>query len=457
MTLKALFVVAALAAVLASSGSAANPTVDRCLFKAGGASAAFCDTFDQPHQGGRSGDLDPAKWSVARIGASNIGQGMYNEFFPTSVQYCPTLRTGVVPNRDSFVCGREFDEPNHWMTALNDAGGAPLISAMILQPFDFAGRTGTLVFDVDAKTAGGHSWWPEVWITDRPQAVPHATTPREGPPLAPRNGIGIVFAGANCPTKALSGTTPSDYGVGWGAVSQVVVVRGYRAQNIDFRPVEQPCYRVRADHANHFELRISPSRVELWASDFTPNLGVSFPNFRRVLSASVRVPFTRGFVHFEQAHYNGEKAGVSSMQTYHWHGIGFDGPALPAVRAYQVPNSLEKRFVWPSKTKFDGLNLGYPIDRRTFRLDGVEPSGRSWLSLTFAGEDDKPRLAVRYRLNGRPWRTYVDPRGKMGFAQSSVLIPLQPGELRNGTNTLQFAERGSSRGSLANIDLLTAP
>jgi hypothetical protein len=451
-----LVLAALVAATVAGAATRGIPTVDRCHFD-GGAKAAFCDTFDEPFQGGRSGDLDSTKWSVVRLGASNLGQGMFDEVYPATVQYCPTLRTGVFPDHDSFVCGREFGEPNHWMTAINDNGGAPLIAGRILQPFDFANRTGTIEFDVDAKTAGSHSWWPEVWIADRPQPAPHDTIPLTGPPLLPRNGIGFVFAGARCPTGAIAGKSPGDPTAGWGAVSQIVVVRGYRDRALRFQPAEQPCYRVQSDHSNHFELRIARNRVEVWASDFTPDLNVTFPNFRRVLVATdVRLPFTRGYVSFEQAHYNGEKAGVSSMQTYHWHGIGFDGPVLPPERDYQVPDALAKRFVWPSKTRFDGLNLGYRIDARPLRFAGVDLTGAhaAWLSLTFAREDSRPRLRVRYRVNGHAWRTYVDPRGHTGFANSGVLIPLQLAELRSGANAIQISPNGSSRGSVANLDLL---
>jgi hypothetical protein len=434
------------------------PAKDKCTF-ASGATAAFCDTFDQRQAGGRGGDLDPARWSVARLGASNLGQGMYDELFPATEQYCASLRTHVLPDRDSFVCGPQFHEPSHWMTSLNDAGGAPVIAARILQPFDFANRTGTIAFDVDAKTAGSHTWWPELWISDRPEALPHDTIPETGPPLAPRNGIGVVFAGANCPTRALGGKSPTDRSVGWGAVSRIDLVRGYQGHDVEFQPVQQPCFRVLADHANHFELRLSRQRLELWGSDYTSNFGVTFPRLRRLLIATgLNLPFTRGWVSFEQAHYNAHKGGVSSMQTYHWHGLGFDGPVLPAERAYQVPDALQKRFVWPSKTKYDGYNLGYPLDGRAFALRGVDLGGAqtAWLSLTLAKEDDGvPHL--RFRLNGGAWQTYADPRGSMGYASVAMLVPLQLAELRSGTNTLQLSGDGSSRASVANIDLLVDP
>ena len=41
------------------------------------------------------------------------------------------------------------------------------------QPFDFAGRTGTVVFDVSADSEGPHAAWPEFWITDQPLPAPH--------------------------------------------------------------------------------------------------------------------------------------------------------------------------------------------------------------------------------------------------------------------------------------------
>ena len=65
------------------------------------------------------------------------------------------------------------------------------------QPFDFAGRTGTVAFDVTNDTSGTHGTWPEFWLTDQPVPAPFT----HGSPVCdfcsvPRNGLGIRFGAA---------------------------------------------------------------------------------------------------------------------------------------------------------------------------------------------------------------------------------------------------------------------
>jgi hypothetical protein len=165
-------------------------------------------------------------------------------------------------------------------------------------------------------------------------------------------------------------------------------------------------------------------------------------------------------VHFEQTQYNAAKSGVSPMQTYHWHGIGFDGPVLAKEVDVQVPDALTKHFVWPSRTKYDGWNLGYPLDGRaqSFRLPGVDLAGAAaaHLSLSFWNEGSARHVTLRYRLNGGAWRTYADPHPVDGSTNVGVLAPVPLGDLRQGTNTLVVAQ-GNARGVIANIDVLLDP
>src|SRR5262245_54385883 len=53
---------------------------------------AFCDTFDQPYLGsGRTGQLDPSRWSVARLSGLNApGSGMINMFPASDAMHCKT-------------------------------------------------------------------------------------------------------------------------------------------------------------------------------------------------------------------------------------------------------------------------------------------------------------------------------------------------------------------------------
>jgi hypothetical protein len=117
--------------------------------------AAFCDTFDEGPAAvrGRGGDLDPARWSAARLAPSD-----FSGFGPVAN---PVIAAPIPPCKDSFPA-TSVDPPDD--TLICDPGpslSAQLMTAvaiqnygnnsyMIRQPFDFANRTGKIVFDVDA-------------------------------------------------------------------------------------------------------------------------------------------------------------------------------------------------------------------------------------------------------------------------------------------------------------------
>ena len=117
-----------------------------------------------------------------------------------------------LPDNDSFICGQQFGESNHWMEGMNDQDSYVNSLFRILQPFDFAGRTSTLDFSVDAETQGSHSAWIEAWLTADPQQVPHEDFPgtqifppagRQFPPrrrLAPGEAARTVCARSPCTT-----------------------------------------------------------------------------------------------------------------------------------------------------------------------------------------------------------------------------------------------------------------
>src|SRR5207249_7010331 len=85
---------------------------------------AFCDTFDQPYNGGgRTGQMDPSRWSIGRVGNAGPSQNLINMFAPSPAMRCKTPVTGVMPEQDYFICGAEFNESNHFMEAFTDQGG----------------------------------------------------------------------------------------------------------------------------------------------------------------------------------------------------------------------------------------------------------------------------------------------------------------------------------------------
>ncbi|MER3420252.1 MAG: hypothetical protein C4290_06895 [Chloroflexota bacterium] len=409
--------------------------------------AAFCDTFDSPAPGGRGGDLDERRWSFARYGNGiNPSQGDVNVWRSTTAQFCLQTITNVLPPNDSFICGQQFGESNHWMEAFDDRHGRYIWNAArIRQPFDFAGRTGTIAFDVDMKsqTPTGHGWWLAIWLTDEPVPAPYQFA------SLPRNGLGVELVDANCGTS-----DGSRSGVG-----AIYLVRNYQLTTLSPQGID--CVLTAPDRFNHVELRLSQQRLEVWASDFSSDHGMTFPNFRRIGALDgLNLPFSRGYVHLEHIQYNAEKGGLPSFQTYHWDNIGFDGPVLPTPRAYDLPDALT-----PAGAGDDGLNLGYSLKEGgmwtccpwqqigPFSLSNVDLTGATAAALNLNVWFFTPGTTLRYRFNGGPWRAYpspftdTDPRGR------AVHIPVPLSDLRPGTNTLEFQNVGTTEMAIANLDL----
>ena len=128
--------------------------------------AAFCDTFDSAssNPATRSGDLDATVWGVSRVNTIGIDS---NAWLSSQITGCGAGTTSVRPPNDVRICnGRVYE-------AVTDGGGQSTLAMYPKQPFDIAGRTGTVVFDVSADSEGPHAAWPEFWWTDQPVPAPH--------------------------------------------------------------------------------------------------------------------------------------------------------------------------------------------------------------------------------------------------------------------------------------------
>jgi hypothetical protein len=409
------------------------------------AQPAFCDTFDQPSPVvSRTGQLDPAKWTVAHInGGINTDQAEINTWAATNAMHCKTPISGVLPPNDYFMCGPEFGESMHFMEAINDDGHYLYNDLRILQPFNFTdvtGRMGKLTFDVDAKTSGSHGWWLELAITDQPAPAPHSdgdssAFPHEGVTLYLWDPCGLV--------------PPGDAGSGGVSVNRIDVIRnhvvtavlpGGTANGVGL--TKTGCVETMPDMRNHFEVRMNQQRLELWGTD---HMGGALRQL--IVLTGMNLPFSVGYVHFQDTHYNATKAcdGCSATQTYHWDNIGFDGPALPTPRHYQVPDAL-------SRKDSSRINLGYLTDFNGLQsgllnFTGVDLTEATSATLTFNIYANGQGMT--YRLNGGLAHTFVgaDPGG-----WSVGAVPVSLSELRRGTNTLQVST--STRGVVANVDLL---
>jgi hypothetical protein len=281
----------------------------------------FCDTFDAPSPiTNRSGQLNGTLWGVSRASGGGTDWGSSNLVGCSGTQ-------SVAPPNDVIICNGRL------RVSQNDMGGVTSIALYPKQPFDFAGRTGTISFDVTNDTSGMHGAWPEFWLTDQPVPVPFM---HGGPPCdfcsLPRNGFGLRFGSGD-------GSCPG----GWRTDS-VVVVRNYVPEehgifwggNTGTRIEENGCARMSTGpngSLNHVELRIAQNRIEVWASD----AGSSTLRLINTVH-NANLTLSRGLVWIGDAHYNASKSGGrdDTHHTYTWDNVAFDGPATYRDLSFDV-------------------------------------------------------------------------------------------------------------------------
>jgi hypothetical protein len=436
-----------------------------------GASVAFCDNFNQPSSvRGRAGDLDPSKWGVGRLAPSDFsGFGpVVNPVKSSPIPQCRGSFANVYPPNDTLICDASGNRSAQLMTAsrIQNYGNN---SYMVRQPFDFAGRTGKIVFDVDAVSFPLGTYIA-IDITDDPAPAPtfREYNNNEVGPI-PKNAIMIKFAN-RCGNNA--------------APLNTMVYNNYNGSIITptVERIGSGCANVSAGNLNHFEVRLSQSQVEVWGSDFSTDNGNTFPNFHLLYSANISLNFTRGYVHFAARNHASDKYGFGWGTAYRWDNIGFDGPILPVERAYEIPDNTTMGTFENSPA----MNLGYmlldgttgkpagiydPNNRiNSLQFQGVNVNGATSARLTLNARFNPPVGATTgwsYRFNGGTWRNRIltstevslvnDPVGIFGNLSTIIDVPLS--DLVNGTNTFEMLPLQANMGYppvIANIDLLVA-
>jgi hypothetical protein len=413
---------------------------------------AFCETFETAHPGGRGGDIDETLWSFSRW--AHLVQFMWvrvpaktydDRLYPAT--FCGEEFSGIMPPDDVRACqgvGADGSTSNQLHEVFDDQGDFAFNSMRVRQPFDFTDRTGTIVWDVDAKINphnGGHGWWIEVWITEDPQPMPY----HEAPMVVslPRKGLGLAFRfGGGCPSTDDA----------WGnMLESIVITEDYQIRNwfddIGWQTPDTRCFRSMDGHLNHFELRISQDHVELWASDFDDPDSFQL----RATETDLDLPFSRGYVHFQHAHYNAAKDGLEGCeegvpdtcptptQTFRWDNIGFDGPTYPTPRGYDVADSYDPG---PEDGPDTGIYTGWYFEGsapRSFTVSDVDLTGA--IGASFNLDVIMAELQTfEYRFNGGAWHAFTLPTsfegrvGGPGFRGYS--LPVDLAELVDGDNTI---------------------
>jgi hypothetical protein len=400
--------------------------------------AAFCEDFEKPSPGGRGGDLDEKVWSMSRFamsdkrvfsrnpGSSNIPANAEN--VPT---FCGSTFMGILPPTDVKLCTGISAGANSTQLSelLADGDGFALNSMMVRQPFDFTGRTGTVVFEVDMKrnkSFEGHGWWTEMWITKDPVPIPYHGAPTVGSYAS--DAIGFQFAPVGEPCF----NNPNCNQVG-----RVFLERDYDiTRDTGIEAVE---IKVEDGKTNRVKLMISKDAAEFWVTDSDKPT-----TFRKVASVTnLNLRFTVGYLHLQHSQYNAQKAfHASTAQTYRWDNVGFDGPVLATPRAYDAADM--------GKASDGSWDIGYPVpitgqgSARSISFPGVDLTGATKGLLNLNIHADKSST-LRYRFNGKAWHTFTTPSTfNDGVVLRAFSLEAPVAELVAGANTVEFDQPSSN-------------
>lgn len=393
----------------------------------------------------------------------------------------------VLPPGDTRICfGNDAIQSNHLLTA-TAAQNYGSNSYRIRQPFDFANRTGSIVFDADA-TANRLMGWIAIAVTEDPMPSPSfSASPGAGNfegGVIPKNGLTVELDGSCSPTD-----------------TKVTMIHEYRNYVDNMRDLldgpnasSATCFPVSHHRLNRFELKLSQTRVELWATPVSAD-GVNFAAPTRVASANISLNFTRGYVHLITRNHASSKYWNSSFPAdgrdawlVRWDNIGFDGPVINNTREFEVPDALV-----PAS---DLVALGYTLAdvsnalKKTVTIKGVQNAGqavRARLALNAYYSPNfslvgLPTWGLVYRLNGKTWHTYDLSPAEEALLSSGVtmqgdragqanpliigvlahVIDVPVSELVEGDNVLEVASLSvpiaGAPPAISNIDLvLTYP
>lgn len=469
------------ASALDSAGESANsaqvsavpatpsPTKNACGMRLGNTPAIFCDTFDTPKKtASRAGDLDANVWGVSRAsGEVNFGLGNYNLLAAATLQKCDGTTSRVNPPDDVIICNGQIREAtNDNITGAFEAGSVTTLAMYPKQPFDFAGRTGTVSFDVSNDTAGPHAAWPEFWLSDLPVPIPfnHFDSWQS----VPANGFGIRFA-ANAPINS-PGSCPNLNNIDklrW-TVDSAAVVRNYVLDDtftgtghtkMGVKDLDCVIAANGPGQMNHVELRISQNQIDVYATD--AGVAATTATLKHIaVVTNANLTLTRGLIWLEDVHYNADKGPTDrpsqKEHTFAWDNVAFDGPFVYRDFSY---DALDNTAPGPNGS----MNLGkFSLANQTsswnvLNMPAKPQAAVARVLFSFNGELNPVPTVLNVIVNGHahsvPW-PYPDQL-QYSWRTYAVTIPIT--DLVEGTNLVQLGADTAQVFSNVNIVLVNVP
>jgi hypothetical protein len=433
--LPALLLVLARHPALARSGSIAQ-LASGC----GLTSPAFCDTFAAPYPtGNRAGQLNGLVWGVSRTSSDvNMGQGRIDAWAP-SKQSAPggcSATGSVLPDRDVNICNGQLIE------SVNDGGENVTVLAMYpKQPFDIAGRTGKVTFDVSDDTQGGHAAWPEFAYTDQPVPAPGDDHPGEA--AYARNSFGFSLA------QVCGGGTGCGNCSGGNAVTvdTAFTTTNYAYSQVQVTPLGCVAESSGPGQLNHFEVDLSSSGAMVYGTD----AGTTGP-LKPIAQINAAMPLTRGLIWLEDVHYNACKFNSQCDHTFTWANVGFDGPVLPRDLATDVIDN-------GSMNSDGSMNLGWTLPvgdgsqgSLSLQVNNIANPSTASAALLTLSFFPYSTVTLNYRVNGGTWHSQPWVFDGATFAWRTIGLSVPLSEVQAGTNTIELAASGQT--AVANVDLI---
>lgn len=434
------------------------PVTANCGNQMGG-TVIFCDTFDAPSAtpGLRAAGLGNW-WGVSRtMGAGvNFGQQQYGMWAQTQLVTCTGTVT-VNPPNDVTVCGGQLREgSNDNVQLCFDCGDVTSLAMYPKQPFDFAGRTGTVSFDVSNDTAGSHSAWPEFWMSDLP--VPDPFNHFDSWQALPANGFGVRME-ANCdPGQQCVCPNGNNLNTNRWTVGSAVVVRNYVYGDSGGFGTAAPtvtqmdCVIASTGPGvmNHVELRIAQNEIDVYASDAGKT---ALRLIAKITNANLTL--TRGLIWLEDVHYNADKGDTTRpsqrQHTFAWDNVSFDGPFTYRDFAFDAPDANTPLFNGATSLG----KLSAPNGVSTWAVPGIPANPQATAArvlFSFNSEQGANPTSLNVIVNGHahsvPW-PYPD-NSNTDWKTFAVTVPLT--DLVAGTNTVLLGSNVQE--VFANVDIV---
>jgi hypothetical protein len=448
---------------------------------------AFCETFDQPNPVfNRSGELNGNLWGVQRIGGI-VNYGQPFSWANAQLDLCGSeVAVEAEKKPDLQICsGQLRDGTNDNLSGNFEEGGPIALTMYAKQPFDFAGRTGTVTFDVTNNGFGTHSTWPEFWVTDQPVPAPWI---HFGSLIShPRNGLAVRLGNAASDAGNNQGECPNQDNLDkwrW-TVDSAAIIRDFVMEDTvsESDPSclgAETCFHgslkvnildcVVASSGpdggfNHVEMKINSSQIDVYATD----AGTTTPlkHIASITGVNLAPSFTRGVIWIDDAHYNADKGPTpypsQRVHTFAWDNVAFDGPLLARHLSFDVLDSFAA--IDPqSGIGTNGIFLGWdstatqPASVMTLPMTAAQIAAASGALLLFNfWVLDSAKYTFAYSINGHA-HTYDWPYpDTQGNTPRTLAIPVDLGELVAGPNAVTLGLVGApAEWAHVNIGLLDA-